>query len=42
MLRRARREASNPDMVEGGLDDFMNKMDLEIPILVIIGMDLTP
>ena len=31
MLRRARREASNPDMVEGGLDDFMNKMDLGDP-----------
>lgn len=31
MLRRARRIAANPDMVEGGLDDFMNKMDLGDP-----------
>ena len=31
MLRKARREAANPDMVEGGLDDFMNKMDLGDP-----------
>ena len=31
ILRRARREAANPDMIEGGLDDFMNKMDLGDP-----------
>ena len=31
MLRRARREANNPDMIEGGLDDFMNKLDLGDP-----------
>jgi hypothetical protein len=31
MLRKARRTAANPDMVEGGLDDFMNKMDLGDP-----------
>lgn len=31
MLRKARRAASNPDMQEGGLDDFMNKMDLGDP-----------
>ena len=31
MLRRARRQAMNPDMVEGSLDDFMNKMDLGDP-----------
>ena len=30
MLRKARR-ASNPDMPEGGLDDFMNQMDLGDP-----------
>lgn len=28
ILRQARRRAENPDMVEGDLDDFMNKMDL--------------
>ena len=28
ILRQARRKAENPDMVEGGLDDFMNQMDL--------------
>ena len=28
LLRQARRKAENPDMVEGDLDDFMNKMDL--------------
>ena len=28
MLRKARRVAANPDMVEGSLDDFMNQMDL--------------
>lgn len=31
MLRRARRRASNPDMQEGSLDDFMNAMDLGDP-----------
>ena len=31
MLRKARREAANPEMIEGGLDDFMNKMDLGDP-----------
>lgn len=31
LLRRARRRAANPDMVEGSLDDFMNLMDLGDP-----------
>ena len=31
MLRRARRECNNPEMIEGGLDDFRNKMDLGDP-----------
>ena len=31
MLRKARRVANNPDMQEGSLDDFMNKMDLGDP-----------
>lgn len=31
MLRKARRRAMNPDMKEGDLDDFMNKMDLGDP-----------
>ena len=31
MLRRARRQAQNPEMVEGSLDDFMNKMDIGDP-----------
>ena len=31
ILRKARRMASNPDMQEGGLDDFMNQMDLGDP-----------
>ena len=31
MLRKARRIAANPDMVEGSLDDFMNQMDLGDP-----------
>jgi len=31
ILRQARREAANPNMQEGGLDDFMNKMDLGDP-----------
>ena len=31
MLRKARRQALNPDMQEGSLDDFMNNMDLGDP-----------
>jgi len=31
MLRRARGRAANPDMVEGSMDDFMNKMCLGDP-----------
>ena len=31
MLNQARRTASNPDIVEGSLDDFMNKMNLGDP-----------
>jgi len=31
ILRQARRRAANPDMQEGGLDDFMNVMDLGDP-----------
>ena len=31
MLRKARRIASNPDMVPGSLDDFMNQMDIGDP-----------
>jgi hypothetical protein len=31
ILRKARRRASNPNMEEGGLDDFMNQMDLGDP-----------
>jgi hypothetical protein len=31
MLRKARRVANNPDIKEGGLDDFMNRMDLGDP-----------
>ena len=31
MLRRARRRSLNPDMPEGGLDDFLNKLDLGDP-----------
>ena len=31
MLRKARRVAANPDMAEGGLDDFMNQMDIGDP-----------
>ena len=31
ILRQARRRAANPDMQEGGLDDFMNAMDLGDP-----------
>jgi hypothetical protein len=31
MLRKARRTALNPDIQEGSLDDFMNKMNLGDP-----------
>lgn len=31
MLRKARRIAENPNIQEGSLDDFMNKMDLGDP-----------
>lgn len=31
MLRQARRTSMNPEMEEGSLDDFMNKMDLGDP-----------
>ena len=31
MLRKARRKAANPEMPKGGLDDFMNAMDLGDP-----------
>jgi hypothetical protein len=31
MLRRARRAVNNPDVQEGSLDDFLNKMDLGDP-----------
>ena len=31
MLRKARRIASNPNMVPGSLDDFMNQMDIGDP-----------
>lgn len=31
LLRKARRTANNPDMAPGGLDDFMNQMDLGDP-----------
>ena len=31
LLRQARRRATNPDMQEGGLDDFMNALDLGDP-----------
>ena len=27
-LRQARRKAENPDMTDGGIDDFMNMLDL--------------
>tara|TARA_Y100000004_G_scaffold15048_1_gene15838 strand:- start:58 stop:375 length:318 start_codon:yes stop_codon:yes gene_type:complete len=30
-LRKARRAAANPDMKEGGMDDFMNRMGLGDP-----------
>jgi hypothetical protein len=28
ILRQARRKAENPDMVEGDMDDFLNKLDI--------------
>ena len=31
MLRMARRKATAPDVPEGGLDDFMNRMDIGDP-----------
>jgi len=31
ILRKARRKAANPDMVEGDMDDFLNKLDLGDP-----------
>ena len=31
MLKKARRQANNPDIREGSLDDFMNKMGLGDP-----------
>lgn len=31
MLKRARHRANNPNMIDGGLDDFMNKMGLGDP-----------
>ena len=31
MLKKARRQASNPDMQEGSMDDFMNRMGLGDP-----------
>ena len=31
ILRKARRQARNPDMGKGGLDHFMNQMDLGDP-----------
>jgi hypothetical protein len=31
MLRQARRKSQNPNMEEGSLDDFMNRMDLGDP-----------
>ena len=31
ILRQARRKASNPDMVEGDMDDFLNQLDLGDP-----------
>jgi hypothetical protein len=31
ILRQARRKASNPDMIAGSMDDFMNAMDLGDP-----------
>ena len=31
MLRKARRQSSNPNMVENSMDDFLNKMDIGDP-----------
>jgi hypothetical protein len=31
ILRKARRRAANPDMVEGSMDDFLNNLDLGDP-----------
>ena len=31
MLRKARRIANNPDMVENSMDDFLNQMDIGNP-----------
>ena len=31
MMRKARRIRNNPDIKEGGLDDFMNRLDLGDP-----------
>lgn len=31
MLKKSRRKAANPDMVDGSIDDFMNKMGLGDP-----------
>lgn len=31
ILRQARRKAANPEMKEGGLDDFLNQLDLGDP-----------
>jgi len=28
ILRQARRKAENPDMIEGGMDDFLNQLDI--------------
>jgi len=28
LLRQARRKSENPDMVEGGMDDFLNQLDI--------------
>jgi hypothetical protein len=30
-IKKARRQAANPDMQEGGMDDFMNRMGLGDP-----------
>ena len=31
ILRKARRKAANPDMVEGSMDDFLNQLDIGDP-----------
>jgi hypothetical protein len=28
ILRQARRKAENPDMIKGGMDDFLNQLDI--------------